>query len=182
MARLTAKSPCADLDLDRVRMFELTETDYGSITSVAPFRGREQDVSDALKATIGTGFPAPGRVTGRTGARVAWSGLGQALVLGPRVAPQGAAVTDQSDAWACLALSGRGSADVLARLTPLDLRDSRFRRGHAARSLLGHMPCLFLRTGTTRYELLVFRSMTRNVVEELGRAVVDATAQIANDL
>ncbi len=179
MARLTATSPCAGLDLTSAGGCELSEVDYGSITSVAPFRGREREVSDALKAAIGSGLPAPNRVVGKAGARVAWSGLGQILVLGPPVAPEGAAVTDQSDAWACLALTGRGSVDVLARLTPLDLRDSRFRRGHAARSLMGHMPCLFLRPGMARYEMLVFRSMARTAVHELNRAMEDVAAQNA---
>jgi len=179
VARLTARSPCAGLDPVSVGRYGLGEVDYGSITSVAPFRGREREVSDALKAAIGSGLPAPNRVIGRTGARVAWSGLGQAFVLGPSVAPEGAAVTDQSDAWTCLALNGRDAADVLARLTPLDLRHHRFRRGHAARSLLGHMPCLFLRPGVARYEILVFRSMARTAVHELRRAMEDVTARMA---
>ena len=178
MARLTARSPCAGLELASVGGRVLSEVDYGAITSVAPFKGRERDVSGALKAAIGAGIPAPNRVIGKSGARVVWSGLGQAMVLGPPVAPEGAAVTDQSDAWACLALSGQGSAEVLSRLTPLDLRDRRFRRGHAGRSLLGHVPCLFLRLGSARYEMLVFRSMAGTAVHELGRAMEDAAAQV----
>ncbi len=178
MARLTAISPCACLDPVTTGGRTLKEVDYGSITSVAPFKGREREVSDALKAVVGYGLPAPNRVTGKAGARNVWSGFGQAFVLGPTVAPEGAAVTDQSDAWACLALEGGGANEVLARLTPLDLREGRFRRGHAARSLLGHMPCLFMRLGKTRYEMLVFRSMAQTAVHELGRAMEDVTAQM----
>ena len=178
MPRLTARTPCADLDLAGIGSCELSEVDHGSVTSVAPFRGCEQEVSKALKAIIGSGFPAPNRVMGKAGARVVWSGLGQALVLGPPVELENAAVTDQSDAWACLALSGKMSVDVLAHLTPLDLRDRRFRRGHAARSLLGHMPCLFMRLGATRYEMMVFRSMAATAVHEIRRAMEDVTAQI----
>ncbi len=178
MARLTARSPCAGLELARGEHCELSGIDYGPITSVAPFKGRRQEVSKALKAAIGTGLPAANRVIGNSAIRVVWSGLDQAFVLGASVAPAGAAVTDQSDAWACLALSGQGSVDVLARLTPLDLRERRFRRGHAARSLLGQMPCVFLRPGALRYELLVFRSMAGTAVQELACAMEDATAKI----
>lgn len=178
MARLIATSPCAGLELAGGPDCVLGEVDYGTITSVAPFRGRGKEVSDALQVSIGTGLPAANRMVVTAGARIVWSGLGQAFVLGPPVTPEGAAVTDQSDAWACLALDGRGSVDVLARLTPLDLRECRFRRGHAARSLLGHMPCLLMRPDTTRYEILVFRSMARTAVRELGRSISDLKAQI----
>ena len=178
MVRLTARSPCAGLDLASVEGCVLREVDYGSITSVSPFKGRMQEVSDALKTAMGVGLPPPNRAIGKAGSRVTWSGLNQVFVLGPPVAPAGAAVTDQSDGWACLEMSGKSSVDVLARLTPLDLRDRRFRRGHAARSLLGHMPCLFLRPGAARYELLVFRSMAETAVHELSRAMEQVSAQI----
>ena len=178
MARLTAKSPCAGLDLDRTGMFGLKETDYGSITSVAPFRGREREVSTALKSAIGTGLPAPNRVTGKAGARIAWSGLGQALVLGPRVAAAG---SGRDRPVRCLGQPGAQRSRAQWMFWPALRRWTCGTAGsgaaHAARSLLGHVPCLFLRTGATRYELLVFRSMTRTAVRELGRAIEEVTAQ-----
>lgn len=177
MARLIAKSPCDGLVPVEAGGLRLTEADYGAITGLAPFQGQEGAVSATLKQAIGAGLPGPNRARGRAGARVVWSGLGQALMLGPPVDPAGAAVTDQSDAWACLALDGLGAREALARLTPLDLRDSAFKRGHAARSLLGHMTCLFIRTGATRYEMLVFRSMARTAVHDLTRAMQSVAAQ-----
>jgi len=177
VARLIAKSACDGLLPVSMGALSLTEIDYGNVTMVAPFRGQEAAVSDALKAAIGAGFPAANRALGKAGARVVWSGLGQALVLGPTVTNTGAALVDQSDAWACLALEGDGAAAVLARLTPLDLRDGAFKRGHAARSLLGHMTCLFIRTGDARYEMLVFRSMAKTAVHEISRAMQSVTAQ-----
>ncbi len=177
MVKLIAKSPCDGLLPVTHGSLTLAEIDYGAITSVAPFKARDKEVSAALKDAMGAGLPGPNRALGRSDARVVWSGLGQALVLGPAVAPKGAAVVDQSDAWACLALDGDGAADVLARLTPLDLRDGVFKRGHAARSLLGHMTCLFLRTGTARFEMLVFRSMAGTAVHELSEAMISVAAQ-----
>ncbi|KMW57988.1 Sarcosine oxidase gamma subunit [Candidatus Rhodobacter oscarellae] len=177
MAKLIAKSPGAGLLPVRVGSLSLTEEAHDAITCVAPFQGQEKPVSAALKDAIGAALPGVGRVTGKAGARVAWLGLGQVLVLGPPVAPPGAAVTDQSDGWACLTLEGPGSRAVLARLTPLDLRENLFKRGHAARSLLGHMTCLFLRTGVERYEMLVFRSMAATAVHELTHAMQSVAAQ-----
>ena len=66
---------------------------------------------------------------------------------------------------------------VLARLTPLDLRGSVFKTGHAARSTLGHMNCVFMRTGAARYQMMVFRSMTQTAVHEITRAMQSVTAQ-----
>lgn len=179
MARLFAKTACEGLLPVTHDGMELSEAVPEAITWVAPFKGQASVVSEALKAAVGAGFPAAGRAVGKADARVVWSGLGQALVLGPPVSLGGAAVIDQSDAWACLVLQGAGAADVLARLTPLDLRDTVFKRGHAARSLLGHMTCVFLRTGAERFEMLVFRSMAQTAVHELSRAMESVSAQRA---
>ena len=179
MASLIAKSPCAGLVPVEVAGATLTEWAPEAITSVAPFKGQDEAVSAALKEALGAGLPMPGRAMGKESARVLWSGLGQALVLGPRVELPGAAVTDQSDAWACLVLEGPEARAVLARLCPLDLRPEAFRRGHVARSLLGHMNAVLHRAGAERYELLVFRSMARTAVHELSEAMTSVAAQSA---
>lgn len=178
MVEMIAKTPSEGL-LPRSRgSVTLHEIGHGAITSLAPFRGREAAVSRALEAQIGARFPAPGRSTGKAGARAVWSGVGQALVLGPRLAPiDGAAMTDQSDAWACVALEGAAARDVLARLTPLDLRVAVFRRGHAARTELAHMPAVLLRTGAERYEIMAFRSMARTLVHDVDGAMRDVAAR-----
>lgn len=169
---LTAKTPLEGLKPRRIGGVELAELRFDAITSLAPCKGQEAAVSDALKSQIGAAFPKPGRSTGKAGRRVTWSGMGQAFVLGPRLAPiPGAAMTDQSDAWAAVALEGEPVPDVLARLTPLDLRPAVFKTGHAARSEVAHMPALLMRTGKTRYEVMVFRSMAKTLLHELERAM-----------
>jgi len=90
-----------------------------------------------------------------------------------------AALTDQSDAWAVFSLQGHGVEDVLARLTPLDLNRAVFKRGHAARSLLGHMSAVILRTGENTFEIMVFRSMARTAVHELETAMRAVAARDA---
>ena len=176
MARLIAKSAGEALPV-RIGGMTLSEEHPEKITCIAPFKGQEKSVSEALKSAIGAAFPAPNRSTGKAGARLVWSGLGQAMLLGPSVDIKGAALTDQSDGWSCLSLQGEGARDVLARLTPLDLRDGVFKRGHAARSLLGHMNAIFLRSGAERYDMLVFRSMTQTAIHELTEAMTSVSAQ-----
>lgn len=179
MVNLVAKSAADGLLPVTHGSVTLSEAGMARITSVAPFRGRSGAVSDALKAAVGAAFPAPNRVTGTAGARIVWTGPGQAMVLGPEVAVEGAALTDQSDAWAWLVLEGAGARDVLARLTPVDLRDGVFKRGHAARTLLFHMTCTLMRTGAERWEILVFRSMARTAVHDLGEAMRSVAARSA---
>ena len=81
------------------------------------------------------------------------------------------ALTDQSDAWAVLRLSGAASEDVLARLVPVDLRGSKFKRGHTARSQLQHMMVSVTRTGTTAFDIMVMRSFAATADHELSVAM-----------
>lgn len=177
MARLVAKSPCWGLLPVSVDGAALTEVKPEAITSVAPFRGQEKAVSGALEAAVGGAFPRPNRTSGKDGARVVWTGPGQAMVLGPRVAPEGAAVTDQSDAWAVMRLEGRLAEAVLARLVPIDVRRAQFKAGHTARTQLHHMTCSLTRVGAGAFEIMVFRSMAKTAVEELHRAMKSVAAQ-----
>ena len=80
-------------------------------------------------------------------------------------------MTDQTDAWTCAALEGPGARDVLARLTPLDLRPSGFRIGAAARTELAHMSAVLMRIGAERYGVMVFRSMARTLRHDIEAAM-----------
>lgn len=154
-------------------------TSYEAITSVAPFRGQEDAVSAALAAQVGAGLPAPNRAEGSATARVVWFGIGQVFVLGPKVAPIAvAALTDQTDGWAGIALEGPSARDVLARLVPADLRGHVFAPGHVMRSPLGHMNALILRTGADAYEVMVFRSMAGTAVHDLATAMHAVAARL----
>lgn len=182
MVRLIAKSPSEGILPFEVNGLTLVELDVGPITSVAPFDGQAVVASDRLRALAGMELPKPNRSSGREGARAVWSGAGQAMVLGVAVDAamrQHAALTDQSDAWAVFRLEGQGVEDVLARLTPLDLNPGVFKRGHVARSLLGHMSALFLRVSGEAFEIMVFRSMARTAVHEIEVAMKAVAARKA---
>lgn len=142
------------------------------ITWIAYFDGME----GAVKSALG-GFPGPGEVAEVTAGRALSVGPGQAMVLGTPVRCSGAAVVDQSDAWTVLALDGEEARDVLARLTPLDLRDAGLPVGATARTLVGHMTASITRVAPFRYEIMVFRSMTHTALEELERAMRHVAAR-----
>lgn len=168
MASLTAKTPFEGLLPIEAGTVRLSEVTHEAITWVAPHKGQTAKVSRALDKQMGVDFPSPN--THANG--VVWFGPGQALVCGAAIhAIPGAAVVDQSSAWAVCALEGAGAAEVLARLVPIDLRDAMFGEGAAARTLIGHMNCVLLRTGPDRYEMMVFRSMAATLVHEVTRAM-----------
>ncbi|MEX3014300.1 sarcosine oxidase subunit gamma [Gymnodinialimonas hymeniacidonis] len=168
MANLTAKTPFDGLLPIEAGDVHLTEITHDGITWIAPNKGQMAKLSRALDKQMGADFPSP-----NTHAKgLVWFGPDQALALGKPLKPvAGAAMVDQSSAWACCALEGADAALVLARLVPIDLRDSAFGVGSAARTLLGHMNCVLMRTGAERYEVMVFRSMAASLVHEVERAM-----------
>jgi heterotetrameric sarcosine oxidase gamma subunit len=157
----------------------LAEGSAGPITSIAVLPGGAKAVAKTLKL-FALAMPAPNSFAEKAGARIIWTGRDQAFLTGVAApALDGAAVTDQSDGWAVLALSGLGAADVLARLVPLDLRLSAFPVGRAVRSGLNHMNAVILRTGDYAFEIMVFRSMARTAWHEIAAAMETVAARAA---
>lgn len=174
MARLIARSATCGLLPVEIGGVRLVDAQPETITWLAPFDGQEAAVSAALG-----GFPAPGEAVDVAAGRALSVGPGQALILGEKVSPEGAAVADHSDGWTVVALEGTGAREVLARLTPLDLREVAFPVRRTARTMLGHKTASLTRVAQDRYELMVFRSMTRSLVHELTRAMRHLEARAA---
>lgn len=178
MDNLTPTSPCAGLLPMTIAGLCLDEVDLGCLTSIAPFAGQQTVVSAAIEKSHGCGFPPPNRSFHKGAARMIWFGRDIALLAGTVPSPRlyaVAAVTDQSDAWACVTLTGKGGEDVLARLVPVDLRPRHFETGHTCRTLLGHMQASITRLADDRILILVFRSMALTLVEEV-QAAMEAVA------
>ncbi|MES2548996.1 MAG: sarcosine oxidase subunit gamma family protein [Pseudomonadota bacterium] len=169
MPELIAKSALEGRSLN-LGGVSLAEVDVGPITSVAVLPGGAKAVARGLKA-LGLAMPEPNTFVEKKGLRIVWTGREQAFLIGaePPVL-DGAAVTDQSDGWAVLSLSGPAAADVLARLVPMDLRLAACPVGTGLRSHLNHMNAVILRTGDYAFEIMVFRSMARTAWHELETA------------
>lgn len=177
MVKLIVNSPYAGLLPKTVGTVTLTDFDSGKMTLVAPFKGQQKSVSDTLKSTLGIGFPAPNRTLGKV-PRAVWCGRGLALIIGadcPNL--DGAACIDHSDAWAVVRLDGADTLAILARLTPIDLRASKFKRGHTARTLIGHMTGGITRLGVQSFEVMVMRSMAATLLYELTHVAKNIAAR-----
>lgn len=173
MAELIAKGPFDGQAPVSGGGAELAPLPMTEIWSVALFPGQGPAAAAAL-AALGLAFPAPGSwVAGKDGARLVWTGRDQAFLIGA-APPQGlaaaAALTEQSDGWAGVGLSGPGAAAALARLVPVDLRDAVLPPGRALRAPLNHMPAVILRLDEG-FALYTFRSMARTAWHELAEVL-----------
>lgn len=168
MVKLIAEKPLAGQlpkEIGTLRLFEVT---YDRIQGVAPFDGQMQAVRKRVKQALNAELPLPNRVIGP----VQWAGPGQYLINGSWVSDLSgiAAVTDQSDSWAIMAVQGADVEAVLARLIPIDLRFAVFSQGQTARTLIGHMAASVTRIAADRIDLMVMRSMAGTLVHEVSKA------------
>jgi len=112
-----------------------------------------------------------------------WFGKDTFLSVGGAL-PEGiaahAALSDVTDGWARLVLSGEGPEEVLARLVPVDLRPAALGVDQTCRTLLGHMTASITRLSDSAFEIMVFRSMAKTAVHELTQAMTHVTARGSN--
>ncbi len=159
----------------------LAEGAAGPITSIAPYPGRKPQV-DAALASLGLSFPEPNNLVTQGAVRLLWTGREMAFLIGaepPAALSDHAALTDQTDGWALLTLSGPMAEAALMRPVPLDLRLSAFPVGRTTRAPLNHMQAILTRTAPDAFEVMVFRSMARTAWSELAEAleVLEARAK-----
>jgi sarcosine oxidase subunit gamma len=175
VADLIAKSPLFGQGPISHGALTLTEGAPQRLTSVM---ARDAAGLDGVLKPMGLRFPGPNTAEGAGEVRLIWTGRNQAFLIGADPAPLTpfAALTDQSDGWARLVLSGPGALDALARLTPLDPRN--LHPGASLRSSLGHMAAIFL-PGPGGIEILVFRSMAKTAWHELETALKSLAAREA---
>ena len=174
MDNLISQSPFDGLLPAAVGAVHLSGVDLGKAALLMPYQGKSNQLSTALQKSVGLSLPAPNQSETDGAVRLLWFGRAAYLLTGTEVPPvvkNCAAVTDQTDAWVCVELTGFGVEDVLARLVPVDLRHRVFGQNATARTLVGHMNVSITRTGTKRILVMGFRSMAKTLVEELKEAM-----------
>ena len=176
MAKLMETSPCAGKLPKTIGTVTLSEVDQAPLAIVQPFKGQ----ADATGAALGQELPKVGRSTGKAGSRVIWFGKETYLTQGflPEASASAhAAVSDQSDSWAVVALQGDDAEAVLTRLVPVDLRGKTFKRGHTCRTRVEHMNASITRLGEKSFQIMVFRSMAGTLIHDLEQAMAHVAAR-----
>lgn len=120
-----------------------------AIASLAARRDGAGACHAALADLTGRPPPAPGRIDGATGIEALWSGPDQWLLLAPhgthedlpdrvkaRVGASGS-VTEQTDGWVCLTVTGAGTTALFERICMLDTAAAT--PGFAARTPIHHI-------------------------------------------
>lgn len=179
MVELREKSPCAELLPVTLGTVTAEENAVGPIASLSPF-GDASGLAAALQEAHGVALPGVGETTVKGDLRCIWFGMREVLLMGVVPDPAlraGAAVVDQSDAWAVVDLHGRGAVDVLARLVPLDLRESAFAVGRTARTQVVHMSASITRVEKDCFRIMVFRSMAGTLVHDLAQAMAGVASR-----
>ncbi len=179
MVSLVAMSPATGLLPVMSGGMTLSEIIVDPMVAIAPYAGQDKAVAVALRSALGLAMPGPGRSNAKGGVALIWFAYGKVILVGADVPDLGdlAAVTDQADGWAALRLEGAGAEAVLARLVPVDLRSATFKKGHVARTLLGHMTCHIMRSGAQAFDIMVMRSMAGTAVHEIAVAMRGVAAR-----
>ena len=167
----------------------ITTRDGLGMTKVLARRGQSAVLARQFQTHFGISLPnAPRRVASGD---VAVLGLGPdiwlatreqggnefALALRPVLAGS-ASISDQSDAYVGLRLTGPGVRETLAKLIPIDLHPRAFAIGQVAETIAAHMGVLLWRLedaadGSPVFDLAVPRSLSVSFGHALSQAKVD---------
>lgn len=167
---LTARLPLGGIDLDFDGM-SLREVGDLSIVSIAIPLGGEKDLEKALADGFGIGLPAVGTsaVPENGTTRLLRLAQDQMFLLfdddgsDPVTFVAGelggkAWLTDQSDGWALLSVSGPKCRAALERICPLDLHPSAFPEGAVGRTVMEHLNTIVVREEADSFLLMSPRS------------------------
>ncbi|WP_164661033.1 sarcosine oxidase subunit gamma [Tropicibacter sp. Alg240-R139] len=180
MDKLSALSPCSGLLPLTIGAAKVVEVEPGHLTSVAPYNRQHDKLSKAMKAVCGVAYPQANGLTRDGDTQAIWFGHAQAILVGPAAdagLAKHAALTDQSDAWAVVTLSGDAAEDVLARLVPVDVRLAHFAVGQAVRTQLMHLSVSLARVDEGTFQIMAFRSMAHTLVHDLKTAMEAVAAR-----
>ena len=141
------------------------------------------EVKNAATGVAGLDFPGQGEANCVGEKGLCWMAPDELLILVPRADVEDALskiaatlsgtphlAADVSDARALFLVSGAGVRDVLAKLTPADLRPGAFPTGRMRRTRLAQVPAAFWMRDAQTFEVICFRSVAGYVFDLLSNA------------
>lgn len=189
---LTAKPALGAYDrtFDGVRLRELVDL---ALVSIALPRGGEAAAEQAIEAAFQAGLPVPGKsVLSRDGSqRLLRLGREQLFVLFARDTPDaetcianrlnGAAyITDQSDVWVGLEMSGANARRALERICPIDLHPTAFAQGSVARTAMEHLGTMIVHSEPDTFVLMSARSSAGSFLHAVETSIRNALTTTPN--
>lgn len=159
------------------------QVDLAIVSLAIPLDGGDA-AARAIKAAWDMDLPNGGATTVSADGmlRLVSSGAEQYLALFTHPTPDAARhvrtalgasvyITDQTDNWAKLMLSGPRVREALERICPIDLDERVFAVGAAARTMMEHMGAFILRTGDDDFLVLVGMSSARSMLHALEQSL-----------
>lgn len=189
-APLTALSPLGGYsqDFDGIAINEVTKL---AMVSLAIPSANNEAFAAALQAHYAVERPEVGRVTESSVDQAKLLGLQQDQLfvmfddtvddavrhVAERIngEAQLAYLSDQSDSWVMLRLSGERCRDVLERICPLDLDLVVFPVGSVARTSMEHMSAMILHESDGGYLLMGLRSYARSFLHAVTESIANIT-------
>ncbi|RED45781.1 sarcosine oxidase subunit gamma [Aestuariispira insulae] len=184
---LKAKSPLDGFSRDWPGI-TLREVTGRALVSVSIPHGGEAALGQKLSQVYGTIIPAVGESTASPVDNAHLLGLardqffilfdegGQApLAAVSAKLAEVAYLTDQSDSWAMLHISGPNSRAALARICLLDLHPDHFQTGQVARTVMEHLGVIILRDGADSFLLLSARSSAQSFLHAVTVSAENVT-------
>lgn len=171
---------------DQVSLLQIVERPDVALASVAARNGQMQALAERAASVLGCALPAVGQSAGTGAVQALWIGPEQWMFCAPHHSHEMladdmaqafyglAAVTEQSDAWACFEISGPTVAEALERLCNVDFR--RMARGAVQRTVIEHTGCLLVVLDPTN-AVRVFGP--RSAAKSLHQAIFTAAASVS---
>lgn len=178
---LNPVSPLGGFDQtwDDLRLREVT--DHSLLSLAIPLDG-EKAFKTYLKSAFGLGIAAPGSSETKDEKTLLGLARDQFFLLMPFAetplspellsAVKGQAhLTDQSDSWAHLQISGQGIRDALERICPISLHPDEFAIGSVARTSMEHLNAIIWRTDQDTFHLMSARSSAHSFLHALTTSI-----------
>lgn len=166
---LSARSPLQGYDKDFAGV-RIAETPGFALVSIATSPANKAALAASVKKAFGLALPDGGALTSKGGFTLVSSAADQWLLrfehsddTDPSVSVRsklgaGPAITDQSDNWVQVEVSGPRSFETLERICPLDLSDTSFAKGSVGRTSMEHLGTIICKQASKDTYLLMSAS------------------------
>ena len=180
---LTSQSPLSKLELDFGEV-AVTEQVSRAIVSIATPYGSGEKLSKAIASSLKTKIPAIGKTTA--------SNVDNALLLGmqqeqifllfdypgnhavdylPKEIRDAGYLTDQSDSWVMISISGPKARATLQQTCSVDLHSAIFPNGAVIRTVMENLSTIILCEGENKFLVMSPRSSARSFFKVLETSI-----------